>query len=128
VCVCVRRDAVISHSQFRSVLSSPVHLSALSTTVVQLHLTPVHTQAVQCVLWCWLDSSRNGQTTSAQGELDGAHRYRHYRLLHISTKTCTKHVRSEVPGGESSNKKLVQGAFTGCKDGRCVRLTTLPPS
>ena len=86
--VSVRRDAAISHSQIRSVLSS--RCTALSSQYhkVQLQLTPVYMQAAQCVLWCWLDSSGNGQTTSAQGGLNDAHRYRHYSLLQISTKTC----------------------------------------
>ena len=62
VFVCMRREVAICHSQIRSVLSSPVPLSALSTTKVQLQLTQVYTHTAKCVVWCSLDSSRNGQT------------------------------------------------------------------
>ena len=34
-----------------------------------------------------------------QRGMDGAHRYRHFRLLQICTKTSPKHVRSRMPGG-----------------------------
>ena len=67
--------------------------------------------------------------TAAGTDRQHRHRVDWMVLTDGVTKTCPKHYRSEIlGGGESSNKKWVPGAFSGVRDGRWIRVATLPLS
>jgi len=119
VCVCVCEET-LSLAIHNSVQSSP-HLYISQLSVPQKFSCSL-LQSTRRLLSVCCGVGWTAAGTDRQGGLDGAHRYRYQNLSRICQFSNT------WGKGESSNKKLVPGAFTGGKDGRFIKLTTLPPS
>ena len=93
LCVCQETLPLATHNSLQSCshlyISQPSAPQKFSCSLLQ----SIRRQLSVCCGVGWTAAG-----TDRQRGLDGAHRYRHFRLLQISTKTCPKRVRSQIPG------------------------------